>query len=110
VSIDLKQQKNGNIYFSARKVLIDRTIHEKNCQMFDDVKASKQEQIDLSVATDNNSVRVKLLFQLNLEVIALKRKLISGGHCLAIVDVFELLKLGAYFGGPIAILTDWNSL
>jgi anti-anti-sigma factor len=65
-------------------------------------------QLDLSAVTEIDSAGVQLLLLLKAE--SQKRgftlRLLS--HSEAVIEVFELLKLGMYFGDPIVIPANWK--
>ena len=65
-------------------------------------------QVDLSAVSEIDSAGVQLLLLLKAE--SQKRgftlRLLS--HSEAVIEVFELLKLGMFFGDPIVIPANWK--
>lgn len=60
-------------------------------------------EIDLSAVTEFDTAGVQLLMLTKKHAQARKQELLLMGHSPAVVDVFDLLNLAAYFGDPIII-------
>jgi len=69
---------------------------------------TKELQIDLSAVAEIDSAGLQLLLLLKAE--AQKRGFVLRllRHSEAVIEVFELLKLGMYFGDPIVIPANWT--
>ncbi len=70
--------------------------------------AGKELHLDLSAVTEIDSAGLQLLMLLKAE--SQKRGFILKllRHSEAVIEVFELLKLGTYFGDPIVIPATWK--
>ena len=60
-------------------------------------------EIDLSGVTDLDTAGVQLLMLAKKTALAQGRELRLSGHSPAVLDVFELLNVAAYFGDPIVM-------
>jgi len=60
-------------------------------------------EIDLSAVTELDTAGVQILIMLKAHAQATQRKLRLAAHSPAVLDVFELLNLAAYFGDPLLI-------
>lgn len=60
-------------------------------------------EIDLSAVTELDSAGVQILILVKKQALARQRKLRLIAHSPAVLDVFELLNLTAYFGDPLVI-------
>ena len=60
-------------------------------------------EIDLSSATELDSAGVQLLMAAKREAGTQGRALTLSGHSQAVVDVFELMDLAAFFGDPLVV-------
>jgi len=60
-------------------------------------------EIDLSGVTDIDTAGVQLLMLAKKTALAQGRDLCLTGHSPAVVDVFELLNVAAYFGDPMVM-------
>ncbi len=69
---------------------------------------TKELQLDLSAVAEIDSAGLQLLLLLKAE--AQKRGFILRllRHSEAVIEVFELLKLGTYFGDPIVFPANWK--
>lgn len=65
-------------------------------------------QLDLSAVTEIDSAGLQLLLLLKAEAQKRGFTLCLLRHSVAVIEVFELLKLGMYFGDPIVIPADWK--
>ena len=61
------------------------------------------EEIDLSGVTELDTAGVQLLMMAKRAALAQKRELQLVGHSPAVIDVFELLNVAAYFGDHLVI-------
>jgi anti-sigma B factor antagonist len=70
--------------------------------------ATQELQLDLSAVTEMDSAGLQLLLLLKAE--AQKRGFVLRllRHSEAVIEIFELLKLGMYFGDPIVIPANWK--
>lgn len=70
--------------------------------------STQELQLDLSAVTEMDSAGLQLLLLLKAE--AQKRGFVLRllQHSEAVIEVFELLKLGMYFGDPIVIPANWK--
>jgi anti-anti-sigma factor len=62
--------------------------------------------VDLSNVTELDSAGLQLLLLLKAESQKRAFNLRLMGHSLAVIEVFELLKLGMYFGDPVVITAE----
>lgn len=60
-------------------------------------------EIDLSGVTEMDSAGLQLLMLAKKTALAQGRELHLTGHSEAVVDVFELLNVAAYFGDPVVM-------
>lgn len=60
-------------------------------------------EIDLAAVTEFDSAGVQILILAKRQALARQRKLRLIAHSPAVLDVFELLNLAAYFGDPLVI-------
>jgi anti-anti-sigma factor len=60
-------------------------------------------EIDLSAVTEIDTAGFQLLMAAKKSAESRGKKLILSRHSVPVLDVFELLDLGAYFGDPIVI-------
>lgn len=60
-------------------------------------------EIDLSAVTEIDSAGLQLLMLAKKTALAQGRELHLTGHSEAVVDVFELLNVAAYFGDPMVM-------
>jgi anti-anti-sigma factor len=65
-------------------------------------------QLDLSAVAEIDSAGLQLLMLLKAEAEQRGFILRLVGHSVAVIEVFELLKLGMYFGDPMVIPANWN--
>ncbi|MEY3807987.1 MAG: hypothetical protein RI893_963 [Pseudomonadota bacterium] len=65
-------------------------------------------QLDLSAVTEIDSAGLQLLLLLKAEAHQRGFILHLFRHSEAVIEVFELLKLGTYFGDPIVIPATWK--
>ncbi|WP_333875275.1 STAS domain-containing protein [Methylobacter sp.] len=65
-------------------------------------------QLDLSAVTEIDSAGLQLLLLLKAEAQKRGFTLRLVQHSEAVIEVFELLKLGMYFGDPIVIPANWT--
>ncbi len=70
--------------------------------------STQELQLDLSGVTEMDSAGLQLLLLLKAE--AQKRGFVLRllQHSEAVIEIFELLKLGMYFGDPIVIPANWK--
>lgn len=61
---------------------------------------SDEIEIDLSGISELDTSGVQLLMLMKREAVAAGKKLTLSGHSPAVLDVFELLGLGGWFGDP----------
>lgn len=61
------------------------------------------EEIDLSGVTELDTAGVQLLMLAKRTALAQQRELRLVGHSPAVMDVFELLNVAAYFGDPLVM-------
>ena len=59
--------------------------------------------IDLSAVTELDSAGLQLLMLAKKTAVAQGRELRLTGHSEAVIDVFELLNVAAYFGDPVVM-------
>jgi anti-anti-sigma factor len=69
---------------------------------------TKELQIDLSAVAEIDSAGLQLLLLLKAESLHRGFTLRLLRHSEAVIEVFELLKLGMYFGDPIVIPANWK--
>jgi len=62
--------------------------------------------IDLSVVSELDTSGVQLLMLLKREAVAAGKRLTLSGHSPAVLEVFELLGLGSWFGDPQVLPAD----
>lgn len=60
-------------------------------------------EIDLSAVTELDTAGLQLLMLAKQEARALQRELRLVGHSPAVLEVFELLNVAAYFGDPLIV-------
>ena len=60
-------------------------------------------EIDLSAVTELDTAGLRLLMLAKQEARALHRELRLVGHSPAVLEVFELLNVAAYFGDPLIV-------
>lgn len=60
-------------------------------------------EIDLSAVTEIDTAGVQLLISAKKTAQSLQKELHLRGHSAAVLDAFELLDLGAYFGDPLVM-------
>ncbi|MGZ8158891.1 MAG: STAS domain-containing protein [Methylobacter sp.] len=65
-------------------------------------------QLDLSAVTEIDSAGLQLLLLLKAEAQKRGFTLRLLRHSEAVIEIFELLKLGMYFGDPIVIPATWK--
>ena len=65
-------------------------------------------QLDLSAVNEMDSAGLQLLLLLKAEAQKRGFTLRLLRHSEAVIEVFELLKLGMYFGDPIVIPANWK--
>ncbi|MGZ5006661.1 MAG: STAS domain-containing protein [Methylobacter sp.] len=65
-------------------------------------------QLDLSAVAEIDSTGLQLLLLLKAEAQKRGFTLRLLQHSEAVIEVFELLKLGTYFGDPIVIPANWT--
>ncbi len=65
-------------------------------------------QLDLSAVTEIDSAGLQLLLLLKAEAQKRVFTLRLLRHSEAVIEVFELLKLGTYFGDPIVFPANWK--
>jgi anti-anti-sigma factor len=65
-------------------------------------------QLDLSAVTEIDSAGIQLLLLLKAEAQKRAFTLRLLRHSEAVIEVFELLKLGTYFGDPIVFPANWK--
>jgi anti-sigma B factor antagonist len=65
-------------------------------------------QLDLSAVTEIDGTGLQLLLLLKAEAQKRGFTLRLLQHSEAVIEVFELLKLGSYFGDPIVIPANWT--
>ena len=68
----------------------------------------KELQLDLSAVSEIDSAGLQLLLLLKAEEQKRAFSLRLLRHSEAVIEVFELLKLGMYFGDPIVIPANWK--
>lgn len=61
------------------------------------------EEIDLTGVTEIDTAGVQLLMLAKREAAAQQRELRLVGHSPAVIEVFELLNVAAYFGDPLVM-------
>lgn len=61
------------------------------------------EEIDLSGVTELDTAGVQLLMLAKRTALAQQRELRLVGHSPAVIEVFELLNVAAYFGDPLVM-------
>ncbi len=59
------------------------------------------EEIDLTGVTEIDTAGVQMLMLAKRDAIAQQRELRLVGHSRAVIEVFELLNVAAYFGDPL---------
>ncbi len=69
---------------------------------------TKELQLDLSAVAEMDSAGLQLLLLLKAEAQKRTFTLRLSGHSEAVLEVFELLKLGTYFGDPIVFPANWK--
>lgn len=60
-------------------------------------------EVDLAAVTELDTAGVQILMLVKRQAQATQRKLHLVGHSPAVLEVFELLNLAAYFGDPLVI-------
>lgn len=68
--------------------------------------ASSPIEIDLSAVSEIDCAGIQLLMQAKKTAQQRRRELRMTGHSPAVVEAFELLNLGGYFGDPMVIAPD----
>jgi anti-sigma B factor antagonist len=66
-------------------------------------KAEAGLEIDLSAVTEFDTAGLQLLMLAKQQARALQRELRLVGHSPAVLEVFELLNIAAYFGDPLIV-------
>ncbi len=69
---------------------------------------TRELQLDLSAVTEIDSAGLQLLLLLKAEAQKRSFTLRLLRHSEAVIEIFELLKLGMYFGDPIVIPANWK--
>jgi len=64
---------------------------------------TRELEIDLAAVTELDTAGVQILMMVKRQAQATQRKLHLVGHSPAVLEVFELLNLAAYFGDPLVI-------
>jgi len=64
------------------------------------------EEIDLSGVTEIDTAGVQLLMVAKRSALEQDRELRLVGHSPAVIDVFELLNVAAYFGDPLLMVSS----
>jgi len=72
------------------------------------VPGTRELQLDLSAVTEIDSAGLQLLLLLKAEAHKRGFTLCLLRHSAAVLEVFELLKLGTYFGDPIVFPANWK--
>lgn len=105
-----KAKKNDGIL--CVPIMDDMTIY--NAQSLKEtllgycVHGTQELQLDLSAVTEIDSAGLQLLLLLKAEVHKRGFTLRLLRHSAAVLEVFELLKLGTYFGDPIVFPANWK--
>jgi len=76
---------------------------ELNSQLLEGLALSNEVEIDLSAVNEIDTAGVQLLIHAKKAADKAQRVLRLCRHSPAVLDVFELLNLGAYFGDPLVI-------
>lgn len=77
--------------------------------LIDQLVAHPKLEIDLSAVTELDTAGVQLLMLAKQTARAAEREVTLVGHSPAVVEVFELLDLVAYFGDPMVVGANPNT-
>ncbi len=102
------KKNNGTIHLSVKD---DMTIYNAASlkeTLLGFCEPGKELQLDLSAVNEIDSAGVQLLLLLKAESQKRGFTLKLSRHSEAVIEVFELLKLGMYFGDPIVIPANWK--
>ena len=97
--------------YTLVKIKEDMTIYHAKQQkdaLLPKLNQSRELHIDLSGVSEVDSAGVQLLLMLKAESIKRGVMLKLLKHSEAIIEVFELLHLGAHFGDPVVIPAHWK--
>jgi len=84
------------------------TALEQKTELSEYLKPDCELQINLAKVSEIDSAGLQILLFIKQEAIRLNLKFSLVEHSQAIVEVLELLNLGAHFGDPIVISADWG--
>jgi len=73
------------------------------------LEQSARLEVDLSAVTELDTAGVQLLLMAKQSAQAAQRELHLCAHSPAVIDVLEMLNLGAYFGDPLVIAPQASS-
>lgn len=110
MAIEIKQTKNGFIQLAIQNEMTIYTAQEQKKMLFEQLRFSKQLQIDLGGVNEIDCAGVQVLMFIKSESESRNNKLILIHHSKAVVEAIELLNLSTFFGDPIVISADWKSL
>ena len=105
-----KAKKNDGIL--CLSIMDDMTIY--NAQSLKETllgychPGTQELQLDLSAVAEIDSAGLQLLLLLKAEAQKRGFTLRLLRHSEAVIEIFELLKLGMYFGDPIVIPANWK--
>lgn len=74
--------------------------------LLDALARSDAIELDLSAVSELDTSGVQLLMLIKREAVAAGKSLTISGHSAAVLEVFELLELGAWFGDPQVLPAD----
>jgi anti-anti-sigma factor len=103
------KKNNGALHLSIKD---DMTIYNaaslRETLMGYCTPGTEELQLDLSAVNEMDSAGLQLLLLLKAEAQKRGFSLRLLRHSEAVIEVFELLKLGMYFGDPIVIPANWK--
>jgi len=103
------KEKNGITHLAIKDEMTIYTALEQKNALSQHLKVENELQIDLSEVSEIDSAGLQILLFLKQEALTKNILLSLTHHSQAVVEVFELLNLTAYFGDPIIISADWKS-
>ena len=75
-------------------------VNELKRALFEALALSDEIELDLSAVSELDTSGVQLLMLMKREAVAAGKALKLSGHSAAVLEVFELLGLGGWFGDP----------
>lgn len=109
MAIDLKQQKQGFVHLAVQDEMTIYTAQQHKQALFEHLCSARQLQIELAGVSEIDSAGVQVLMFLKQEAINRDIKLSLTQHSQAVIEAFELLNLGTFFGDPMVIPAERKS-